>query len=122
MKNTYAKYIEQADKYITQGEKEFEKGDLAQASEKFWGGAVQILKAYCELKGWPHNGHALLFKNVSNLSVELGNRRIMEQFSLASTLHTNFYEGWLTREQVEDHIEQTKKFISKMKELIEKNE
>jgi hypothetical protein len=46
----------------------------------------------------------------------------MEQFCLASTLHTNFYEGWLTREEVESCIEQTKEFISKMKELIEKED
>ncbi|MEW6006873.1 MAG: PaREP1 family protein [bacterium] len=116
------RYIEKTDKYITQGDKEFKDGDLRQAGEKYWGAATQILKAYCELKGWPHDGHALLFKDVSNLCVELGNRKMMEQFSLASTLHTNFYEGWLTKEQVDDHIEQTMEFINKIKQIIKNKE
>jgi hypothetical protein len=121
-KSTYVKYREQVDKYTTQGEKEFEEGDLPQASEKFWGAATQILKAYCELKGWPHNGHALLFKDIDKISSDLKDKTLINGFGFASMLHINFYEGWLTKKEVEIYMEQTKEFISKMKELIEKED
>ncbi|MEW6481840.1 MAG: PaREP1 family protein [bacterium] len=118
--NTKVKqYIEQADEYIKEGDKEFRKGDLRQTGEKYWGAATQILKAYCELKGWPHDGHAKLFQNVSKLCVEIDNRKLLDQFGLAGMLHTNFYEGWLTKEQVEEYGLQSKEFIKKIKTLIE---
>ncbi|MEW6482954.1 MAG: PaREP1 family protein [bacterium] len=101
MDNLKAKqYVDQADKYIGQGDKEIKNGDLRQAGEKYWGAATQILKAYCEMKGWPHDGHAKLFQDVGEISKELGDQKIREQFGLAGMLHINFYEGWLTKDDV----------------------
>ncbi len=45
--------------------KEIKKKNLQQASEKLWGAASQIVKAYAEKKGWKNDGHRELF-NVVN--------------------------------------------------------
>ncbi|MEW6481799.1 MAG: PaREP1 family protein [bacterium] len=114
------RYIEKADRYITQAEKEFKKGELCQASEKYWGASAQILKAWAEYKGIQHNGHIWLFKAADNLSCEEKDHNLKKQFGLASALHTNFYEGWLTKGEIESYGEEVKAFCDKIKEIIKR--
>ena len=93
------------------------EGDLLQASEKGWGAAAQIVKGIAEARGWPHNGHHHLWRVVNRLVEETGDRAIRTTFTVASALHTNFYEGWLPRETVEDHLDQVAGLLSKLEAL-----
>jgi len=34
-------------------------------------------------------------------------------------LHTNFYERWLTKDQVEDALKDVKEFVNILKEIIQ---
>lgn len=92
---------------------------MRQAGEKYWGAATQIIKVYCKLNGWHHDGHAKLFQDVGEICKEPDGQKIKEQFGLADMLHTNFYEGWLTKEDIEDYANQSKELIAKIKILIE---
>ncbi|MEW6482682.1 MAG: PaREP1 family protein [bacterium] len=116
------RYIEKADRYITQAEKEFKKGELCQASEKYWGASAQILKAWAEYKGIQHNGHIWLFKAADELAEEIKEPAIRKQFSLASALHMNFYEGWLTEREVRDDAFEVKLFCDKIKQILTNKE
>ncbi|MEW5767187.1 MAG: PaREP1 family protein [bacterium] len=116
--NKVSRYIAQAERYLQQGEKELAAGDLRQAGEKYWGGATQILKAWATAKGIQHNGHAWLFESADKLSEEEKEPILRKQFSLAGMLHTNFYEGWLTKREVEDNASEVKAFYNKIKEIL----
>jgi hypothetical protein len=113
-------YIKQADNYLKEYEREIKKRNLRQASEKLWGAASQIVKAYAEKKRWAHNGHRELFKVVSKISKETGDEELKALFSNASALHTNFYEGWFTKDEVETNAKLVKKFVDKIKILNNK--
>ncbi|MXY77170.1 MAG: hypothetical protein F4Y40_08820 [Acidimicrobiia bacterium] len=91
--------------------------DLLQASEKGWGAAAQMVTSMAEARGWPHNGHHELWRAVNRLVDETGDPKIRAAFGLAGALHTNFYEGWLPRETVEDYLAQVDELVSKLEGL-----
>ncbi|MEW6006871.1 MAG: PaREP1 family protein [bacterium] len=112
------RYINQADKYIKEAEKELSENNLLQASEKYWGGAAQMVKAWAESLEMRHNGHAWLFEGASKLSLQENDPLIKKQFLIASALHTNFYEGWLTKDEIETGALEIKAFCDKIKQII----
>ena len=83
-----------------QAQEELEKGDLRQASEKGWGAAAQMVKAVAVCNGLEHRAHRDLFTVVSGLD----NHQLRTNFGLASSLHTNFYEGWLDQTSVQEYL------------------
>ena len=93
------------------------EGDLLQASEKGWGAAAQMVKSIAEARGWPHGGHHQLWRAVNRLADETGDRDIRTAFGLAGALHTNFYEGWLPPETVEDYLAHVSDLLSKLEPL-----
>ena len=92
--------------------------ELLQASEKGWGAAAQMVKSIAEARGWPHDGHHQLWRAVNLLVEETGDRDIRTAFGVAGALHTNFYEGWLPRETVEDYLGQVADLVSKLDTLV----
>ena len=91
--------------------------DMLQASEKGWGAAAQAVKAVAEARGWSHNGHRQLYTTIDRLVKETGDEDIRAGFSLAGALHTNFYEGWLSGEAVESHLDRTAALVEKLEAL-----
>ena len=85
--------------------------DLLQASEKGWGAAAQMVKCVAENRGWSHEGHRQLWSAVNRLVEETGDQEMRTAFGLAGALHTNFYEGWLPRETVEDYLGQVEELV-----------
>ena len=92
--------------------------DLGQASEKGWGAAAEIVKAIAEERGWTHQNHRGLYEVVSRLGHETGDPELIRLFSIAGSLHTNFYESWFTREYVESGIQDVQQFIEKVEPLL----
>jgi hypothetical protein len=121
MKKRAEEYLLYAEKYLAEGDEEIKEGNIKQGGEKYWGASASIIKAWAEEKGIQHNGHAWLFEAVEKLSEEVKNPHLRKQFSLASTLHINFYEGWLTKKEVEENSLEAKKFCEKVKEVLIKN-
>lgn len=93
------------------------EGDLLQASEKGWGAAAQMVKSVAEAREWPHNGHHHLWRVVNRLVNETGDRDIRTAFAAAAALHTNFYEGWLPRETVEDYLVHVSDLLAELEAL-----
>ena len=92
-------------------------GDLLQASEKGWGAAAQMVKAVAEARGWRHQDHRSLYQAVNRLVRETGDRDVGRAFGLAGALHTNFYEGWLPHEIIEDYLSQVAVLVEKLEAL-----
>ena len=97
--------------------KYLDEGDLAQASEKGWGAAAQMVKAAAEARDWRHNGHAELYRLINRLSDESGDEQLRTLFHAASSLHINFYEGWMPREMVENGLNQVVQLVGKLERL-----
>ncbi|MXY20841.1 MAG: HEPN domain-containing protein [Dehalococcoidia bacterium] len=111
---TLEKHSEVSRRFIAQATAEFSQGDYLQASEKAWGAAAHAVKAVAETRGWQHGGHRELFRCARLISEETGQPEIRELFSLANSLHTNFYERWMDPETVEGNIESVKRLLDKL--------
>ena len=92
--------------------------DLAQASEKGWGAAAEMVKAIAEERGWEHQSHRALYNNVSRLRRETGDYNLSRLFAIAGDLHINFYENWYDREDVELRIQDVERFVDKVESLL----
>ena len=92
--------------------------DLAQAGEKGWGAAAEMVKAVAEQRGLYHRTHRALYEIVDALMRETGDREISTLFSSANDLHFNFYENWFDRASVEFRIQNVELFVSKVESLL----
>ena len=96
---------------------ELDAGDLIQASEKFWGSAAQALKACAQERGWEHNSHAHFFRIVRDLIDETGDKHIATLFHAANSLHVNFYEHWMTEDEIRPLADQIGELIERLDAL-----
>ncbi len=103
--------------FFAKAEAALARNDLRQASEKGWAAAAEMVKSVAEARGAPHEGHRELWRIVNRLVAETGAREIRTVFGLAGYLHTNFYEGWLPRETVEDCLSQVAELRRKLENL-----
>ena len=99
---------------LEEGQHALEEGGVLQASEKLWGAAAHMVKAVAERREWPHSSHRELFRVVNRLAQEIGDTEIRNLFRLANSLHTNFYENWMTEEYVQDGVGQIEEFVSRL--------
>lgn len=104
--------------FLVQAREELATGDLAQASEKGWGAAAQMVKAIAEQRGWDHRGHAQLFRAVDTLANETGDDVIDRLFKVASALHVNFYEDWSSAASVARGLDDVERFLGKVEPLV----
>ena len=111
-------YLKLNDKYLEDAYALIAKEDFVQASEKLWGAAAEIVKAIAARRGFVIKSHAELYKFVSKLGTEFEEPELVRLFSLASTLHQNFYEDWLPPETVMDHAEAVKELVVKLKRVL----
>ena len=107
-----------SEKYLKEAEEFLEKGDCVQTSEKVWGAASQIVKALAAKKGKALRSHRELHGFVSEIRRELKDPEISTLWLSANSMHQNFYENWLPEETVKDGMENVRKFVKRMKELI----
>jgi hypothetical protein len=92
-------------------EREFQKGDLLQASEKAWGAVHQFLKAVATERDWGHDTHSHVRQVAQNLAVETGNLEISDLFSNAEALHANFYQAHMDADTVRRHMDRMKRYV-----------
>ncbi len=88
--------------------------DLLQASEKGWGAAAQMVKAAAESRGWRHRSHRDLYVAIGRLAEEAGDPSLRALFHSASSLHTNFYEGWQPEDMVEQGLTDVAELVGKL--------
>ena len=105
-------------KFLRDAEGLLEKGDSVQSSEKFWGAAAEIVKAYAVKRGLKTRTHADLWKIVINLDKENPQLGLHEDFRTAGYLHSNFYEDELRPESVRTAGDVVKRFITKMERFL----
>ena len=103
---------------IEQAQLEFDSGDLIQASEKAWGATARIIKALAERRGWRHNRHYDYVQIIGRLEDATGREELRTDFHTAQALHSNFYEGWMTENQVRKSINEVRRLVSELDAMI----
>lgn len=116
MKNLNYKKL--SEKYFKDAEKLLNKKELVQASEKLWGATATMVKAVAKNYKLYHNGHRELFKVIDVLANKTKDNELLTLFHIASSLHINFYENWLTEKEVKNGYENTEKLLVKLNNLI----
>jgi hypothetical protein len=111
-------YVRISEKYLRDAEELLARGDLVQASEKLWGSATLMVKAVAASRGVLVSSYGELFSYVRRLGEELGNPELRRLFSVASTLHQNFYENWLSGDVVREYAEDVKQLVGELKKLV----
>lgn len=104
-------------KYLKDAESLLAKHDYVQASEKLWGAAAQSVKSLAAKRGVQLLTHTSIFQFVTKLHKEHPGLGLAEDFHIASSLHTNFYEDWLTPEMVRVGADRVKAFVEKISKL-----
>ena len=104
---------------LAKAHEELAQGDVRQASEKGWGAAAQMVNAIAVVRGWEHNGHALLFQTVRRLAEETGDEQIALLFQVANSLHSNFSENWLPEGTVRSSLANVDELVDKLEQLLD---
>ena len=110
-------HIDTARQFLTDADREYEAGDILQASEKLWGAATHVVIAEMQRRDLEPNGHGKMKRFVSNLGDELRQPDLYALFKIAETLHINFYHGFLSEDNFEEHRELTRHFVNRMIDL-----
>lgn len=103
------------EKYICEAERLLEEEDYVQASEKAWGAASRIVKAFAAMEGRELKSHGELHRQLASIVEKTRDIELRRMWSAAGELHRNFYEAWLPPELVRGYIEDVKELIDKIK-------
>jgi uncharacterized protein (UPF0332 family) len=103
--------------FLAKAEDALSKDDLLQASEKAWGAAAHMVRAVAARRRWRHAGHRELFQVVNRLVEETGDRELVRLFHVANSLHSNFYEDWMTQEFVEQGLDQVRELVDRLERI-----
>ncbi len=112
-------HIETARQFLADADREYEAGDILQASEKLWGAASHVVIAEFKDRGVAHRTHRSLVEGVDRLAEEWEIPILSEWFTSAEGLHRNFYNGDLDDWNYERHRLRVHWFVNKMLELTE---
>jgi len=111
-------HLKLSERYMDEAEEFLRRGEYAQASEKAWEAVSQVVKALAARRGEGIRSHRGLHEFVARISGELKDREIGRLWRSTTSLHQNFYENWFTESQVVDGVEDVKKLIEKLKQLV----
>ena len=109
-------HIDIGHRLIQHADDQFVAGDFLQASEKAWGAVAHFLKAHAALRGLPHSGHYNLRQVANHLVKETGVDRIGELFSICESVHANYYEAWMSEDELERRLVNVKELIALLEE------
>lgn len=112
------RYLKLNGKYLAEADRLLEKGDLPQASEKFWGAMAEVLKSLAAARGRRLGRHKDLARFVQELNQEHPEWNLNLLFAAGEALHANFFEDHYTKDLVEYYGEATKQFVRLLKQLL----
>ncbi len=104
-------------KYLDDARELLKKGDLVQASEKFWGATALTIKMVAAKRGLKLEEHGSLWAFINLLAMESGDRDVIGLFHVANGLHKNFYENEMPKEAVEVSAEGIDRLIEKLRRI-----
>jgi uncharacterized protein (UPF0332 family) len=112
-------HLKLCEKYVREAEEFLAKKDYAQASEKAWDAASQMVKALAAKEGRELRSHAALWDYVDELAEKLKDVELRHLWGRANNLHQNFYENWMPPREVELSVRDVKAFLERLRAVYE---
>ncbi len=112
------KYRRLNGKYLEDGEKLLQEGDLLQAGEKFWGAAAEMVKAVAATEGKHLRTHNQLWNYLLDFDERHPQLELRRDFVSAGYLHANFYEEDLTPRTVRALADDVRSLVRKMERFL----
>ena len=110
-------HIDTARQFLLDADREYEAGDILQASEKLWGAASHIVIAEMSQRRMTAKSHAVTKRFVRELGEETNRPELFPLFKAAESLHVNFYHGFLDSNDYLEHRGLAHQFVDLMIEL-----
>ena len=112
-------HIETAHQFLADADREYQAGDMLQASEKLWGAASHVVIAEMHRREMQASGHRAMVLAVQRFAGELEDPALSDMFAGARALHANFYHGFMEDYEFEIDREKTHRFVNRMLTLSE---
>ena len=112
-------HIETARQFLVDADREYEAGDVLQASEKLWGAASHVVIAEMHRRGLKASGHRSMVLAVQEFAKEEKDPGLSDTFAGARSLHANFYHGFMEDYEFEIDREKVHRFVDRMLEMNE---
>ena len=109
---------EAAQRFLSDADREFAAGDVAQASEKLWVAASQAVIAIAKQRGWRYGSHRDLKVAVERLSEESGDSRFGSEFGIAEKFHANFYHQFMEDYELQRDPVEVQRLVSRVLDLL----
>ena len=110
-------HINTARQFLTDADREYEAGDILQASEKLWGAASHVVIGEMKSRGMAVRTHRQTVEAVEAFSEEFDEPSLSDWFIAAQGLHRNFYNGDLDDWNYLLHRRRVRQFVERMIEL-----
>ena len=101
---------------LDQAREELARNDLIQASEKIWGATAHAVKSVAQARGWNHRYHDHIREAAIFVAVERGEDLLQTRFALLNSLHDNFYEHQIRRDEVQVALRDAAVFTQAMRD------
>ena len=111
--------IQTARQFLEDADREYEAGDMLQASEKLWGAASHTVIAEMHRREMAASGHRAMVLAVQQFADELEDPALSDMFAGARALHANFYHGFMEDYEFEIDREKVHRFVDRMLALSE---
>ena len=92
------------------------------SSEFPWGAMAEALKAIAALNDIKLRTHAEIRLYARDLAKQLQSEPLLDAYSIAETLHSNFYEGMFDTGQVTGHSTTIRESVSSLIALVPRNQ
>lgn len=112
-------YVKQSLLYLDNARDEIERQEYEKASEFLWGSVAEALKAVLMVrKGLRIKSHGEFWSLARELAKELGDEGVYTTFREADSLHSNFYEVRLEKEDVESSFERIRLLVGRLLDIV----
>jgi hypothetical protein len=105
------------DQYRSNAEQAIALGEYRKASELLWGAVTQQLKALAATHNVVITSHRQFFDFLRQLSAELGDRSLYEDFVALNALHKNFYDEIIPADVFPSFYQKTIEYIVRLEAL-----
>ena len=109
-----AEHVETARQFLIDADREYEVGDVLQASEKLWGAASHAVTAEMHRRGMVPNGHRAAVDAVREFGKDYQDDALLPLFKVAEMLHANFYHGFLHPDKISENRDLVQDFVERM--------
>ncbi len=106
--------VETARQFLNDADREFEAGDMPQASEKLWGAASHVVIAEMQRREMKTSGHRAMILAVRQIAEDHGDMELRPGFAAARALHANFYHGFMEDYEYAENRELVRRFVERI--------